>query len=190
MRQTPHKHPTRTDAAREKNRAAFLETLARRYSLPLTKFFNRRVSNKADVPDLVQDVFVGLSRMKDPSKIDRPETFLFVAAANALRDRSRREMTRHALEHDEFDDSVDFGSGFSPERVLEAKDTLARIRASLSDLPARTRDAFVLRTFEELTMAEVAAALGVSVRAAEKHYARALVHVAASLEGPGHPNRD
>ncbi|AQR63599.1 RNA polymerase subunit sigma-24 [Brevundimonas sp. LM2] len=171
-------------------RDAFLDGLARRYSQPLARFFARRVANKADVPDLVQDVFIGLSRMKDPTQIERPETFLFVAAANALRDRNRREITRRAGAHDEFDDQFNFGSGFSPERVLEARDALVRIRESLSDLPVRTRDAFVLRAFEELTMAEVASALGVSVRAAEKHYARALVHVAAALEGPSHPIRD
>lgn len=177
-------------SVRETDRTAFLDRLARRYSQPLTRFFTRRVANKADVPDLVQDVFIGLSRLKDPTQIERPETFLFVAAANALRDRNRRETTRHAGSHDAFDDEIDFGSGFSPERVLEARDALVRIRESLSDLPVRTRDTFVLRAFEELTMVEVARALGVSVRAAEKHYAKALIHVAAAVEGSRHPNCD
>lgn len=178
--------PDINEAARARD--VMLDGLARRYGDALTRYFQRRTANRADVPDLVQDVFFGLSRMKDPASIEKPETFLFVIAANVLRDRRRRDLTHHAAAHHSFDDSQDLGSDFSPERVLEARDEIAVIHASLAELPTRTRDAFVLRAFEELAMREVAAALGVSTRAAEKHYAKALVHVTAALEGPRHPH--
>jgi RNA polymerase sigma-70 factor (ECF subfamily) len=60
---------------------------------------------------------------------------------------------------------------------------VAQLRAALAELPERTRDVFVLRLLEGWKMAEVASALGISTRAAEKHQARALAHVAARLEG-------
>lgn len=181
--------PRASGGGQAQARDQLLDGLARRYDRALTQYFQRRTPNRADVPDLVQEVFVGLSRMKDPASIEKPETFLFVIAANVLRDRRRRAMTHKASAHHSFDEDHDPGSDLSPERVLEARDEIAVIHASLAGLPTRTRDAFVLRAFEELAMREVAAALGVSTRAAEKHYAKALVHITAALEGPRHPHR-
>lgn len=184
---TTDPHPGIEPDARARD--IMLDGLARRYGRALSQYFQRRTANRADVPDLVQEVFVGLSRMKDPASIEKPETFLFVIAANVLRDRRRRALTHHAQAHHSYNDEHDLGSDFSPQRVLEARDEIAVIHASLADLPIRTRDAFVLRAFEELAMREVAAALGVSTRSAEKHYAKALVHITAALEGPRHPHR-
>jgi len=48
-------------------------------------------------------------------------------------------------------------------------------------LPERTRDVFVLRMLEGCRMTEVARAMGISTRAAEKHQARALAYVAERL---------
>ncbi len=67
-----------------------LSRLAKTYGQALGRFFERRVSVKADVPDLVQDVFLRLSRIPDPAAIEKPEHFLFVTAANVLKDRARR----------------------------------------------------------------------------------------------------
>lgn len=189
MSQDPDEMPKLAHPERpaDVERLALLDRLARLYTRPLSQFFRRRLSNPSDIPDLVQDVFLGLSRMPDPARIDRPETFLFVAAANVLRDRNRRDATHQANRHDEYDDAVDRDSGFSPERVLQGRQEIARVRAALMVLPTRTRDAFVLRVFEELSMGDVAAALGVSVRAAEKHCAKALAHVQSVMEDPRHP---
>jgi len=56
-------------------------------------------------------------------------------------------------------------------------------RVALAELPERRRDVFVLRVLEGMKMVDVARALSISTRAAEKHQAKALAHVAAALEG-------
>jgi DNA-directed RNA polymerase specialized sigma24 family protein len=75
-------------------RETMLESLALRYSPSLTRFFSRRVNNKADVADLVQDVFLRLSKLQDLSAIQQPEHYLFKTAASALRDQMRRDEVR------------------------------------------------------------------------------------------------
>jgi RNA polymerase sigma-70 factor (ECF subfamily) len=45
---------------------------------------------------------------------------------------------------------------------------------AIAALPARTRDVFVLHRFEEMSGSRIAAALGLSVSAVEKHIMRAL----------------
>lgn len=178
--------PAPREAGGAQDRRALLDGLARKFERPLARWFRRRSPNAADVPDLVQEVFLGLSRMKDPTRIERPETFLFVVAANVLRDRHRREATRYATAHQAFDDTLVEGSEIPIDRVLTARERIAQIRASLDELPVRTRDVFVLKAFEERSIRDIASAFAISTRAAEKHYAKALAHVARALMETDH----
>jgi RNA polymerase sigma factor (sigma-70 family) len=171
------------DSARD----SILSRLALTYGGALGRFFERRVQAKADVPDLVQEVFLRLSRMPDPTAIEKPEHFLFVTAANVLKDQARRAAVRGGGLHDEWPDDSLASSDFPPDRVLESKEAAAQLRAVLLELPQRTRDVFVLRVLEGMKMADVARALAISTRAAEKHQAKALARVAAAMEGWRHP---
>lgn len=178
--------PGRVAAGGEENadgaRASTLEALTRRYAPALVRFFERRVSHREDVADLVQDVFLRLARLRDLSMVERPEHYLFTTAASALRDRGRRDAVRHRDAHDEYDELAHGCSHLTPDRVYAGKRAMERLQEAVRELPERTRDVFVLRVFEEYKMADVARALGISQRAAEKHYAKALAHVAAALK--------
>jgi RNA polymerase sigma-70 factor (ECF subfamily) len=156
--------------------------LAQRYTSALSRYFERRVGDKAEAADLVQDVFVRLARLPDPSSIEKPDRYLFATAASALRDSGRRATVRHRSGHDAFDETLHGSDTLSPERILAGKQALARFQVALRELPERTRDVFVLRVFDGLKMETVARAMGISKRAAEKHYAKAMVHVAAALQ--------
>jgi RNA polymerase sigma-70 factor (ECF subfamily) len=165
------------------SRDAVLTRMATTYRDALGRFFARRVREPADVPDLVQEVFLRLSRLPDPAAVDKPEHFLFVTAANVLKDRARRAAVRGQGLHDPLPDEDLPGSEIPADRVLAGREAAARLRAALAELPERQRDVFVLRVLEGMKMADVARALSISTRAAEKHQAKALAHVAAALEG-------
>jgi RNA polymerase sigma-70 factor (ECF subfamily) len=165
------------------SRDAVLTSMAATYRDALGRFFARRVRESADVPDLVQEVFLRLSRLPDPAAVDKPEHFLFVTAANVLKDRARRAAVRGQGLHDPLPDEDLPGSEIPADRVLAGREAAARLRAALAELPERQRDVFVLRVLEGMKMADVARALSISTRAAEKHQAKALAHVAAALEG-------
>jgi RNA polymerase sigma-70 factor (ECF subfamily) len=158
-----------------------LEALARRYAMPLRRYFERRVRYPEDVPDLVQDVLMRLSRLGNLSSVDQPEHYVFTTASSALKDKARRDQVRHRTDHVEFDANLHGGSDFSPERVLAGKEAVAAMSAALRSLPERTRDIFVLRAFEEQKTAQVAAAFGLTTRSVELHYAKALALLAVVL---------
>lgn len=162
-------------------RDALLEALALRYTKSLTQFFSRRVQNKADVPDLVQDVFLRLAKLHDLAAVEQPDHYLFRTAASALRDQVRRDRVRDRSSHDEFDELIHGSSGLSPERVFAGRQAVQRLQETLRDLPERTRDVFVLRVYEGFKMAEIARAIGISQRAVEKHYAKAMATVSTAL---------
>lgn len=158
-----------------------MRSLVSTYSKPLTAYFRRRIGEAEEVPDLVQEVFLRLARMDEPGDIRQRDSFIFVTAGNVLRDRARYRKVR-AGEAVPIDEIAIESSDFAPDRVLESKQAAKLIRMALLELPDRTRDVFVLRALEGLKMADVARALDISTRAAEKHQARALAHIAERVK--------
>jgi RNA polymerase sigma factor (sigma-70 family) len=159
----------------------WLDALARRYSPALARFFQRRVAQNEDVPDLVQEVFMRLARLPEYRRVQQPEQYLFTTAASALADYFRRRAVRKSDRHEIFDPEVHGGSDFSPADVLEGRQAVDRLQVALKALPERTRDVFVLRVLEEQKTIAVARALGISTRAVEQHQAKALVAISAAL---------
>lgn len=172
--------------AEKPGRGTGLDALARRYAAPLRRYFERRVHDRANVPDLVQDVLLRLARLRDLDSVEKPEHYLFATAASALRDQARRDVAQRRADHIEFDVNAHGGSDFSPDRVIQGRQALAALHGALRQLPERTRDVFVLRVLEEQKTADVAKALAISTRAVESHYAKALAHIAAAIRDHRH----
>lgn len=159
-----------------------LDGLRRSYSHALTRFFRRRVGNSDDIPDLIQDVFLRLANLKDLSEIRQPERYLFSTASSALHDQLRRDKVRQRNAHQEFDEDCHGGSELSPERIIAGKFAVRKLRDVIARLPERPRDIFVLRTFEDMSTKDIALALGISQRAVEKQYAKALAKVTLAMK--------
>ncbi len=159
-----------------------LDDVARRYYAPLLSFFRKRTRNPAEVEDLVQQVFLRLAKHPDIGDIANPDAYIFQTASNTLKDHLRRDLVRGRFDSPEESVDDEQRSEFCPERVLIGREDVRSMVAALRALPERTRDVFVMRCFEGLKHAEIAQLMGVSVRAVEKHAARALAHVSKALE--------
>lgn len=158
-----------------------LDDLARRYYAPLVSFFRKRTRNAPEVPDLVQQVFLRLAQQGDPAAIQNADGYIFRTAANTLKDHYRHEIVRERFAKDPSAYLQAGDSDFPVERVLEGREELARAVAALRELPERTRDVFMLRCFEGLKHAEIAGLYRISVRATEKHMAKALAHLSRAM---------
>lgn len=170
-----------------------LDEIVRRYYAPLLSFFRKRTRNSPEVPDLVQQVFLRLAQRPDAHIVENPDAYIFQTASNALKDHYRRMSVRerHIKTSDGEDDATDLvPSDLSPERVALGREAIAKLSSALRELPERTRDVFILRCVEGLKHAEVASLLGVSVRAVEKHSAKALAHLNRALTDEGVSSRD
>lgn len=159
---------------------AWLDNIARNYAPALRQFFERRLESKSDAADLVQDVFLRLSRMKVKGSIKKPEHYLFRTASNALRDHHRRNGVRHSNAHEPIEENGIF-LDFSPAQIVEGRQAIHELERILKALPTRTRDVFVFRMLEERKSEDVAHLLGISTRAVEKHYAKALARITRAL---------
>lgn len=72
-----------------------------------------------------------------------------------------------------------------PAVQLNQVQVMAMIEAALEKLPARQREAFLLRYWEELDVAETAAAMGCSEGSVKTHCSRAVHALAESLKKKG-----
>lgn len=156
--------------------------LVARFRGPLTRFFQKRAFDRQESEDLVQEVFLRLSARSDSLEIDNPEAYVFQVAANLLRDRARRDMTRAAAMKDLARNSENDFEEISPERVLQGRDRVEALKRALAELPERTRTIFLLHRFEEFRYSEISARLGISTSSVEKHMMDAIRHVAARVE--------
>src|SRR5207302_2482409 len=108
--------------------------------------------------------------------------YIFQTAANALKDHYRNSAVRERFASDQRTMTSLADSDFPPERVLQGRESIAQLAEALRQLPERTRDVLMLRSFEGLKHAEIARLQGISVRAVEKHLAKALLHLSCAFE--------
>jgi len=146
----------------------------------LIAYLQRKTRGDADAEDLVQEAFVRFHRAGHDLGAADARPLLFVIARNLQLDRWKaagRETARRSP-HD-INDLVDGPQAIASETPdaedgLIRRQNLAAATAVIRALPPKTRDAFLLHRFENLTYRQIAGRLGVSVSMVEKHIAEAL----------------
>lgn len=141
----------------------------------LRRFFSRRVRTSWDVDDLVQE---SLSRflVVNRDSLTHPFGYLFRIANNLLADRARRASNTPSLvvtldEHDH--PTVEPNQ----EDRLHLADLREQLELALDELPAKCREAFILRRFHALETPAIAARLNVSHRMVQKYLVRTMEHL-------------
>jgi len=160
------------------------EDWAARYAGPLLTYFQRRIKDRSQAEDLVQEALLRVIRASECEVIEHPESYVFKIAANLLKD-SRRHAVRHptvtgvAVEEDaagEVDETLI--DERSPERVLDGETSLAQVLKALGELNELTRSVFVLFRLEHMKQKDIAALYGIGQSTVEKHVMRAVLHLA------------
>lgn len=81
--------------------------------------------------------------------------------------------------------AVDTRLGANPAGMVESSQYLAAIEQALAELPARQRQAFLLRYWEEMDIAETAQVMGCSDGSVKTHCFRAIKALSAKLKEKG-----
>ena len=152
--------------------------------------------------DIVQDSMIRLAqKYADRPAAEFPMLFQRILS-NAMMDWFRRQKVRNAVlqnlsdfegEDDDSDfdllealQSVDGALGAeSPADSVSRAQVLALIEAAIQELPARQREAFLLRYWEEFDVAETAELMGCSEGSVKTHCSRAVQALAKGLRSKG-----
>ncbi len=127
--------------------------------------------------DLVADVFAQVLRRWGSGDIDNPQAYLRRAVVNRFNSRLRRRYL--ARRHRSTADGSDRGVVRADEHLAE-RDAMFQ---ALDRLPDGQRAVVVLRFYEDCTVAETAAALGVSEGTVKSQTSRALERLHDLLAG-------
>ncbi|MGA7384227.1 MAG: sigma-70 family RNA polymerase sigma factor [Methylocella sp.] len=139
--------------------------------------FARRRAGRQEAEDVVQDTYLHLLQRGNAATLEHPRPYLFRIAANLAVDLARKTKVRLRYAGESFALSCHVEAPDSPEAAAGSAMELRRLHASLCELPPLCRDAFLLNRVEDLTHAEIAARLGVSVRTIDRSMVKAWEHL-------------
>jgi len=159
------------------------------------------VRNEESALDIVQDAMMKLAEKYGDKPIGELPMLFQRILQNVIRDYYRRQKVRNMWttllsafsgpeddEHDPLESIESADSDHkseSPQAQLEQQQTLGAIEKEIEKLPPRQREAFLMRYWEEMDIAETAAAMGCSEGSVKTHCSRATHTLAAALAAKG-----
>ena len=147
--------------------------LFERYAPALLRFADRLLSDRASAEEVTQEVFVKvISRANQYDGRAEVSSWLFAIAANACRDRRRRDRRATVVPLDAVPEPAHKGEGI--ESMLGDRQRREAVRRALSALSEEQREALILARYHGLAYAEIADVLGISVGAVKTRIFRAV----------------
>ena len=141
--------------------------------------------HEADALDVVQDAMMQLAHRYSTRPPEEWRPLFYRILENRIRDVQRRRMVRQRVmsfmpwradDEDEAPDPIEQAAdqGPTPAAQIESDQMMQALEQALTELPARQRQAFLLRNVEGLDVADTAAAMKCSQGSVKTHYFRAL----------------
>lgn len=175
--------PGRKQAERDR----LLQDIVAEHDSALRRFLRMRQLQPGDQEDVLQDVYLKLSRLEDLTERltkspDTVRSYLFVMESNIIRDNIRRATAREAANHKPLEQQDDIEAGFTPEIILSGKQEVAAVEKALRRVKSPHRRAFMLSRFEHKSYREIADDLSISISTVEKYICRVLIALREELK--------
>jgi RNA polymerase sigma factor (sigma-70 family) len=135
----------------------------RRYGSRLFRFIRGRVRTEEEAEDILQDVWMQLSRLSNLEEIESLSGWLYQVARNRITDTYRRQGTE-SLEDLSYEDEegnlnvkeIMLSDSRSPEDEFFKEIFWETLMSALDELPENQRQVFVWNELEDLTLQEIA----------------------------------
>ena len=165
-----------------------IDAVIRQYKPKVFRFVAFSVSDRDAADSITQDCFLRAHLTRDQFRGDcSVSTWLIRIAFNLIRDHTKSQKFRFwrkaaATAIDAQDVSQHLASGASSaEAQLIARERVEMIHEALKKLSAKQRSVFVMRFVEEMDLADIAEATGMSLPTVKTHLYRAVGAIRARL---------
>ena len=163
------------------NTAAF-QILYERYRDPIFRFAYRLLGSVEAAEDVAHDCFLGL--IKEPGRFDSTRaslrTYLYAAARNQAAKRYQSFGRETAI--DELVDEPRSADRQGPMALVLDDELAGEVAQAIASLPPLQREALVLFEYEDLSLAEIAAVVGVDTGTVKGRLFRARERLRARLD--------
>jgi RNA polymerase sigma-70 factor (ECF subfamily) len=181
-----HLRDSTQDAARALD--AFLASVERK----AFRIAQIALRHEADALDVVQDAMMQLSSRYGSRPAAEWKPLFYRILENRIRDVQRRRSVRGRVmsylpwrndDDEDIADPIEQAADHSPQppAQLEADEAMKVLEQAITALPERQRQAFLLRNFEGLDVAETAASMKCSQGSVKTHYFRAVQALRSKL---------
>lgn len=158
---------------KEENEEKFMEHIFRSFYTPLCKTVYNITRDTEATEDIVQDVFMKIWRRKEQLDLKQSlKSYLFRSSVNTALNYLEKNRRNSSMEEGSEDD-LRYSSN-STEDQLRFHEVSQQIDEAVKTLPPKCRTVFALSRYEEMSYAEIADQLSISVKAVEKHMGKAL----------------
>ena len=134
----------------------------------------RRQPFGLDIDDIIQEAYSILADLASVDMIQNPRPYLFQVARSVITRHARRAriVSIHAV--DDLERLQHADDAASPEQCAIDRDELSQLARAIAAMPAKTREAFVLRRVEGLPQRQIAAQMRISENTVETHISRGI----------------
>jgi len=183
--QSPHRDPDLVARIRRGDASAF-ELLFRTFNAPLCAFAYRYLRSRDGAEDAVHDVLARIWAQRERLDVrGNLRTYLYTAVRNEAVSQLRRQIVERRWRDRASSEPTGAGPGNASNDAasqVERDELAAAVRRALDHLPERCRLALTLRLQRQMSYAEVADAMGISVKTVEIYIGRGIAALRESYE--------
>lgn len=148
----------------------------------LRQFLRRRVRNAADIPDLIQEVFLRLLRVPHHESIRSPEAYLMTIARHVALQHRLEAAPQNAVDLEAVLADLRSCNAADPALEVTAEQCREALEETLRGMAPKVQATFLLHRRDGLTMDRVSERLGISRPMAKKYLVKALVQFRKRLK--------
>ncbi|OGX82454.1 sigma-70 family RNA polymerase sigma factor [Hymenobacter coccineus] len=161
------------DALRTDEEGAFAEIYSR-YSYPLFTLAYQKLSDREAAEELVQDLFTHVWSQRNSSQVQHLDRYLFSAMKYRIINYLKVRKVKAAYELYCRLSTAQVDVDTATEDGLALHDLSAALRASVQQLPAKSREIFQLSRLEHYTVPEISVRVNLSEKSVEYHLTKSL----------------
>jgi len=170
-------------------KAISITSTIKEFNRKLTGFVRNRVKSDEDAEDILQDVWLQLSKLSTIGDLKNVSAWLYEVARNKITDKSRKK-TNLSLEEFSFEDEE---GAFNFKEILLLDDTnnpelgffkelfWKEFQKALDELPENQREVFLLNEMEDMTLQQIADQKGENLKTIISRKGYAVKHLRNKL---------